>query len=128
MIIAAASFNENMSVALDFADTLTVFNIRENKIPDKKTVQLKSQMPTARALEIKNLNIDLLICGCISRRSFEILSQSGIEIISHITGNVDDVINAYLNGKLNNQEFFMPGFGKGQGRMRRGRKCRFKNF
>lgn len=123
MKIALTNYNKNLSAAYDFADTLTLIKADNNKVVEKRVVELKERNLSARAVEIKNLEVDVLICGCISRCSFEILSQMGIKVISHVSGTIDEIINAYLKNELNNPEFFLPGFGRGKGRRRRcGRK------
>ncbi len=114
MKIALSVHNGNLSVAFDFADTLLIFTIENGEIKDKKEHSLINTNPALRSAEIKKINIDILICGCISRRSHELLTQSGIEVISHVSGSAEDIISAYLNKKISNQKFSMPGFGKGR--------------
>ena len=126
MNIGLSTFEEKLSVAFDFAENIFVFSIdNNNKIIDKKQYNLSSANFFERANEIKKLEVDILICGCISRCSLEMLNQMGIKVISHVSGTIDSVINAYLKNELNNPKFSLPGFGKGKGRRRR---CRRKNF
>ena len=116
MKIALSTFNSNLSVAFDFADTLLIFTVEDGVITDKKEYSLENTNLVLRTTEIKNLNVNVLICGCISRCSYEILTQSGIKIISHVSGPVDEIISAYLKNKILNEKFSMPGFGYGNGK------------
>jgi len=113
MKIALSVHNENLSVAFDFADTLLIFTVENGEIKDKKEHLLKNTNPALRTAEIKKLNVNVLICGCISRCSYELLSRSEIEVVSHVSGSAEDIISAYLNKKISNKKFSMPGFGKG---------------
>jgi len=58
---------------------------------------------------IRKLEIDVLICGAVSRLFSEMLKASGIKIISEISGPAEDVLEAYLNGNLLQKKFLMPG-------------------
>ena len=117
MKIALSTFNDNLSVAFDFADSLQIFSVENGTAKREIDHLLQNINPTARAAEIKKLDIEVLICGCISRCSYEVLTQLGIEVISHVSGTVDEILSAYLKKEISKSEFCMPGFGRG---MRKG--------
>ena len=50
-----------------------------------------------------------MICGAISRHVEMVLTGSGILVIPNTCGKVDDVLEAFLNGRLNEKAFLMPG-------------------
>ncbi|MCK5851765.1 hypothetical protein KAH27_01940 [bacterium] len=116
MKIALSTFNDNLSVAFDFADSLQIFSVEDGIAKRGNEHLLQNVNSTARAAEIKKLDIEILICGCISRCSYEILTQLGIEVISHVSGTVDKILSAYLNKEISKPEFCMPGFGRRNGR------------
>ncbi len=116
MKIALSTFNDNLSVAFDFADTLLVFSVEDGIAKEKNEHLLQNVNPVSRAAEIKKLDIEVLICGCISRCSYEVLTQLGIEIISHVSGTVDEILAAYLKKEISKPELCMPGFGRGMGK------------
>ena len=62
------------------------------------------------------MDVDLLICGAVSRPFYRMLMGSGINIIQDISGHPEDVLKAYLRGKLLHSGFFMPGCNGGRGR------------
>ncbi len=126
MKIALSTHQDNLSVAFDFADSLQIFSVEDGNSIKENDYLLQNVNPVSRAAEIKKQNIELLICGCISRCSYEALTQLEIEIISHVSGSVDEILSAYLNNKLSNPDLSMPGFGRGMGNGRgfgRGRTC-----
>jgi len=128
MKIALSTYKDNLSIAFDFADTLQIFSV-ENKMAKKENVCLLNNInPTSRAAEIKKMNAEIVICGCISRCSYEALTQLGIEVVSHVSGSVNEIITAYLNDEISNQKFSMPGFGRGMGKGRGGRCGQNRGF
>jgi len=55
------------------------------------------------------LGADVVICGAISHDLEERLVASGVEVVTEIRGNVEDVIRAYADGSLTSTRFSMPG-------------------
>jgi predicted Fe-Mo cluster-binding NifX family protein len=63
----------------------------------------------ARARYVSQLGVEVLICGAISWPLENALSSMGVQIIKCICGQVEDVVNVFLNEKLTENEFIMPG-------------------
>lgn len=62
-----------------------------------------------RAFEIQKLGIRLVICGAVSEFFYNLLREAGIDLCCGISGDIDDVIQAYRKGKLDQPRFRMPG-------------------
>lgn len=62
-----------------------------------------------RVDRLAELDVDVLICGAISRPLADMVASSGIRIIPWMKGSVDDVLNWYLTGKPIESRFLMPG-------------------
>ena len=109
MRIAISIWDEKISPVLDTASKLLVI---ENKT-DRETARFETHLPEQniprRCSFIRDLNIDVLICGAVSRQMSGMLTSSGIKLISEISGPVEAVVDAYFRGKLLQEEFFMPG-------------------
>ena len=58
---------------------------------------------------------DMLICGAISRPARLAANAYGIEVYSFIAGNVREILQACLEGRLKESAFAMPGCGRKQG-------------
>jgi len=65
--------------------------------------------------EIGELGVRVLICGGLSLELEKGLWAHGIEVVAGICGSVDDVICAYLAGRLGERRFVMPGWVHGRG-------------
>lgn len=75
----------------------------------QQTVSIASDLPHGKLLFLKERQIDVLICGAISRRVREEAEALGIRVYSFVSGEIDDVWKAWKNGHLNNACYSMPG-------------------
>jgi len=124
MKIAVPIYNDSVSNVFDFACRLLLVNIENGKETNRFEVALESQLLPQRASQLKNLEVDVLVCGAISRVLANMVTTSGIQVLPYVTGNINDVLQAYLTGQLAKPEFNMPGCWpgarRGFGRRRRG--------
>lgn len=67
------------------------------------------QNPFERSKLLFKLGVNLLICGMISQTQQTALASDGIRIIPHICGFIEDVIAAFLDGRIENGALRMPG-------------------
>jgi len=74
---------------------------------------------------VTNKGIEVVITGNIGPNAFNVLSPTGIKIITGVSGNVKEAVEKYLKGELKETDQSSPGFsfGRGQGAGRgRGRR------
>ena len=93
-------------------DTCTQFGLLEpgrNHEIVRRTVPVKGNSIYERAGEIKKLGVGVIICGAVSDAFFNLLKEMGIDLVCGITGNVEEVIEAYAKGALVQGRFRMPG-------------------
>ncbi|MBN1982948.1 MAG: hypothetical protein JW795_15560 [Chitinivibrionales bacterium] len=62
-----------------------------------------------RASLLKGKMVQTLICGAISIVARDILTSAGIAVHPWICGPVDEILQAFANGKLGDNRFQMPG-------------------
>ena len=126
MKIAMAVYGDNISNVFDFAHRLLLVDIENGKEVNRSEVTLESQSLPQRTDQLRNLEVNVLVCGAISRILANMITASGIELLPYVTGRVNNVLQAYLNGQLVQSQFTMPGCWpgarKGFGRRRRGRR------
>lgn len=82
---------------------------------------LAARNPFERAHVLPKLGVDLLICGMISQTQQTVLASAGIRIIPCICGTMEEVIAAFVDGRLENGALLMPGC-RGRKRMRNRKK------
>jgi predicted Fe-Mo cluster-binding NifX family protein len=128
MKIAIPVWNGCVSNVFDFAHRLLLVDIENGQEVNRSEVELKAESLSQRAVSLKNLGVDVLICGAISRALACMVTASGTEVLAFVTGRVGDVLQAYLTGQLVKPKFTMPGYWpgarKGFGRGRR--RCRWQ--
>jgi len=109
MRIAISIWEDKISPVLDTASKLLIIEKDTQKESSRFEAHLLEQDMSQRCAFIQGLDLDVLICGAVSRQFSGMLKASGIKIISGISGPAEDVIAAYLNGVLLHSGFFMPG-------------------
>ena len=124
MKIAIPIYNDSISNVFDFSHRLLLVDIESGKEANRSEVALESQLLPQRTGQLKDLGVDVLVCGAISRVLANMVTTSGIQVLPYVTGSIDDVLQAYLTGQLVKPEFSMPGCWpgarRGFGRRRRG--------
>jgi len=123
MKIALAVWKNRISPVFDSSRVVVLLDIKNGLVTDKRYVHLKTELPSVRAMELVNLGVQVLICGAISQIFACMIESHGIEIIPFVAGNINQVIESYLHGLLNRQNFRMPGCGKRHRKRFRG-ECR----
>lgn len=129
MKTAIAIWNNYVSSAFDFSAHILLVEFENDKEISRSQILLESRLPSQRVNQLKNLEVDFLICGAISRSLLEMITAAGIQVLAYITGKIDDVIEGYITGQLEQSQFSMPGCWpgarKGLGRCGQGRgRCR----
>ena len=64
--------------------------------------------------------VSILVCGAISRCAHELVKAEKIEVFSFVAGDTDRVVQAWLEGRLSQADFAMPGCAH------RRRRCRYR--
>jgi len=109
MKIAIPVYGDYVSNVFDFAHRLLLVDIENGRETNRSEVELENLSLPQRADKLKTLTVDVLICGAVSRLLANMVTQSGIEVLPYITGNIENVLGAYIAGQLIRPEFSMPG-------------------
>ena len=109
MRIAIPIWEEKVSPVFDTASRLLIVEIENRKEASRYVTYLDEQDMPRKCSRIREMEVDFLICGAISRPFSSMLMASGINIIPWISGPTEDVLEAYLQGTLSHPNFLMPG-------------------
>ena len=109
MRIAISIWEDKISPVLDTASKLLIVDNNNQKEFSRFEANLLEQEMSQRCSFIQGLDLDVLICGAVSRQFREMLKACGIKIIFGISGPAEDVLDAYLQGALLHSGYFMPG-------------------
>ncbi len=125
MKVAIPIWNLRISPLFDTAHQLLIVEIENGQELSRSQVELEGYFPPWRARKLSELRVQTLICGGISRQLAAMLIGAGITIVPWLSGFVEDVLQAYLKGKLPDPRFLMPGcHPRGRGGRFRGREGR----
>ena len=72
-------------------------------------IDLETITPLQKIEKLRGHEIDTLICGAISKPIYWKARSRGLKVISFVTGEVDEVIQAFVAGKLPTPTLTMPG-------------------
>ena len=120
-LIAVPNCQGRVSPVLDTAVRLLVVTRRRGEELGRKEFVLSPLPPEALARSVAELRVNVLLCAALSESLLRLLEQSGVRVVPHVCGDVEDVLRAYCCGRLSQPEFRMPGC---WGRHLRGDCCR----
>ena len=109
MKVAIPAWAGQVSIVFDFAHFLLLVELHNGKEISRSEVSLDENPSILRAGILSRFGVEVLICGAISRPLATVVAGYGIEIVSFVSGMVDEVLDAYLTGQLADARFFLPG-------------------
>jgi len=109
MRIAIPYLQNRISPVFDVAARILLVDIDKGQEKRRNERTIVHSDSLARAQYVSQFGVQVLICGAISWRLENALSSIGVQVIACICGPVDDVLKAFLNGKLSESTFIMPG-------------------
>jgi predicted Fe-Mo cluster-binding NifX family protein len=122
MKIAIPEFNGRVSPTLDFCRHLLLVDICGDELSEMITLDFSEMESSRRVLFLKKLGVDTLLCGGISRSLAEDIRGSGIKVVPWVSGEIWEVISAYLMDKLPDPKLTSPGFHPEEDQDRLGRE------
>jgi len=119
MIAAFSVWNGRIAPVFDVAQSIAIINADNGQTIEQKLEDIRKILDFERVEWLKDKSVSVLVCGAISRHLEESITNSGIKVISFISGESEKVIRAWLNNEELHSGFTMPGC------MRRN-QCRFR--
>jgi len=90
--------------------------IKNHKEVSNEAVQAMRGAGIQAAQTIANEGVEVVITGNIGPNAYSVLSQTGIKIITGVTGKVREAVKKYLKGELKETTKPTFGFGPSMGR------------
>lgn len=93
---------ENGEVFQHFGHTerFKVYDVENGSVITATTVNTNGSGHGALADILKKIGVDTLICGGIGGGAKNALAEAGITLYGGVSGNTDEVIKSFLDGKL----------------------------
>lgn len=109
MKIIIPSWQGRVSPLFDAAGTVLLVDMDNDRELSRAVVTLKSTDPVQRVRQTVGCGAEVLICGAISGQLECMLRSTGLQVVSNICGEIDDVLHAFVKGSLFDMAFLMPG-------------------
>lgn len=130
--IALTTWSERVAPVFDVAGNALLAEVVENQgALDKMKVSVPAGSVMDKVSFFADAGVGLIICGAISREARSLANAYGIDVIAFVAGDADEILEAWVNGRLTDEAYAMPGCrGAGAGcaerrGRRRRRRCRY---
>ena len=100
MKIAVTYENGEIFGHFGHTEQLKVYEIEEGKIVSSEVLDTNGSGHGALAGFLKNLGVDVLICGGIGMGAQMALREAGIKLFGGVCGNADKAVEAFLINEL----------------------------
>ena len=108
--IAIPIFHNRVSPVLDSCQHILLVEIAGNTEKDRQTVFLGDSNLADRCSTLVKMGTRIVICGGVSEILANMIKGSNIRLINGIAGDIDEVVLAFLENRLQLPAFYMPGF------------------
>jgi len=110
MKVAIPEFNGRVSPTMDFCRRLLLVDILSGELSEMTALDFSDMESTRRAWFLKKLGVNTLLCGGISRNLAKDIEENGIKVVPWVSGEIQEVLNAYLMDNLPDPKLTSPGF------------------
>lgn len=109
MTIVLPLHEHRLAPVLDTATRLLVVRWQRGREVARDQVALPVGAPTELADLLTGLRPDVLLCGVLSRELEQALAHGKWRIILHLCGDAEELLHAFLTGRLAAARFCLPG-------------------
>ena len=109
MKLGIAIWNGRVSPVFDTSQRLEVLDVEEGQVRSRREEEIGADAPCKRAGRLGDLGVATLICGAVSRSLVELLAARGIRVLPFVCGETEEVLSAFLAGRLPDPRLAMPG-------------------
>ncbi len=100
MRVAIPHMGEWVAPCFEYSASISVFTIEGGRVTDRIDFPLRSREPFDRVRLMRDQRVTTIICGGVQEIYEDSLRASGIEVISWVSGAVDDLLALYVRGQL----------------------------
>ena len=100
MRVAIACDEGNVSEHFGHCKEFIIYEIEENKIKNREVLKNPGHVPGFLPKFLKEKNVDVVITKGIGSRALELFQSEGIKVISTVSGNENETIKKYIEGRL----------------------------
>jgi hypothetical protein len=110
MKAAFATWHERIAPLFDTSRHAHLLEVLPGCIPVERRVYFNSESPVRNILCLVEWEVGTLVCGAISRPLQAIVEAHAIRVIPFVAGNLREVMDAWLDGRIQDLQYAMPGY------------------
>ena len=107
--IALPVFNDYLATVLDSSRRFLVVTLDGGQVRGRLEIPISTESPSMLLRVLEDFHLDAVICGAVSCRICDSLKRMGIRVIEGVRGPVDEVVAGFMEGKLGECQFRLPG-------------------
>ena len=100
MKVAIPRFGESVAPCFEYSATVAIFTIGDRCVIDQIDFPLRSRDPFDRVRLLRDQEVDTIICGGVQDIHEASLCAGGIQVISWVSGSVNDLLDLFIRGQL----------------------------
>ena len=100
MKVAIPRMGETVAPCFEYCATMAIFTIEDRQITDQVDFPLRSRGPLDRVRLLRGQQVETIICGGVQNVYEDLVRASGIQMISWVSGSVDDLLDLFTRGRL----------------------------
>lgn len=110
MNVAITVWDTRISPVFDAAETLLIAEVQQTEIVARQIIRFQAGRFDRFVRLLDELHVQVLICGALCAGPANLLESHDINVISFLTGDAEEVLQLYVQGK-ELDAFAMPGCG-----------------
>jgi predicted Fe-Mo cluster-binding NifX family protein len=91
---------ESVAPCFEYCTTMAIFSVAGSGAVDQVDFPLSSREPFDRVRLLRDQAVDTVICGGMQEVYEDLLKASGFQVISWVSGEVEDLLRTFLRGEL----------------------------
>ena len=108
--LAIPAYRTRVSPVLDTCTRLMVIDLNGKSEICRREIALGGASLMGRLGLLLDLNVEIVICAGTSLEFYQELKRKGMDVISGIAGDIDQVLKGFRENRLRDPVFNMPGF------------------
>lgn len=112
MKLAVTIWGNRVSPVFDAAKTLLIADMENRMILRKNYISFDPGSPEELIKLLKKARVSILVCGAISTGPADLFVENGIKLISFVTGNALEFMEAFARKQTIEKSYMMPGCSK----------------
>jgi predicted Fe-Mo cluster-binding NifX family protein len=100
MKVCIAKDGNSVTEHFGHCEGFAVFTIEDGKVVDRKDIPSPGHQPGALPALLKEEGVNAVISGGLGPKAADIFCQHGIEVYLGVTGELEEVIETFVRGEL----------------------------